>query len=84
MSNFQIWITIENDEPTLDDFHLARQKLDYLGINEQSHQIGILLNMTQWRNFLVILSKFEHRHVDDVPPMQRRIMGFPVRLIKDL
>lgn len=83
MSNFKFWITIDNNEPTLHDFSRARAKLYDLGIDD-SYKIGILLNMTQWTNFLIILSKFESRFVSAIPGIPKEIMGFPVRLIKDL
>lgn len=76
---FEVWITIDNENPDMEDFAKAQIQLEELGINYHG-KIGIGLTLEQWTNFLRNLSRFENRLVCPTPAS---IMGFPVRMIQD-
>jgi hypothetical protein len=79
MNNFNIWITIEDDELEFNDFAEARCELERLGIYEHD-KIGVILTHNQWSNLLKIISKFEQRFINP-SKLPQQIMGFPVKII---
>jgi len=75
---FSIWITIESDNPDLQDFAKAQAELESSGIKYEG-RLGIGLTRQQWVNLLRNLSRFEQRFVQAIPAS---IFGFPVRMIE--
>ncbi len=83
--NFEVWITIKNDNPDMKDFSEARAKLYEIGLDETRYKVGIALEPKQWTNFLSNMSRFEAMFTTNMPTQEkvyREIMGFPVRLLK--
>lgn len=84
-SNFKIWITMENDNPDLEDFMKARHELEEMGMNDTSKRLGFLLTPNQWDNFCRNASRFECRLINFIPcrGIDFSVAGFPVQIIKD-
>jgi len=74
---FSIWITVDGDNPDMEDIAKARSELEMLGINYEG-KIGIGFTRHQWGNFLINMSRFEARFASGIPA---NVMGFPVRMI---
>jgi hypothetical protein len=78
-SQFEIWITVDNENPDMEDIAKARSELETLGIHYEG-KIGIGFTRIQWSNFLRNMSRFEARFATGIPA---NVMGFPVRLIAE-
>lgn len=78
-NQFSIWITIDNDDPDMEDIAMARAELESMGLNYEG-RLGIGFTRHQWGNFLRNLSRFEARFAHAMPAT---IMGFPVRMIEE-
>ena len=78
-SQHAIWITVENENPDLEDIANAQSDLEKMGINYHG-KVGICFTPLQWCNFLRNLSRFENRLASAIPAS---VLGFPVRLIAD-
>jgi hypothetical protein len=73
-----IWLTLNNDNPDLEDIAKIRYELEEILRDDFPREIGICLSPKQWSAFLMNTSRFEQRMISLYP---REIMGFPVRLI---
>ncbi len=80
MKNFEIYITMNVENPDFEDFAKARSKLYELGIDESS-KVGIMLTKLQWANFKINLSRFEWKMVSPAG-LPNQIMGFPVKIVE--
>jgi len=76
---FSIWITIDNDQPDMEDLAKAKCELENMGINYEG-RIGIGFTRYQWGWFLQNLSRFEARFASGIPA---QVLGFPVRMIEE-
>lgn len=77
MKECNIWLTVDNKNPTLEDIAKLQCELEEMGLNYRD-KVGIGFTPQQWCHFLCDLSKFESRFATMIP---RSVMGFPVRLI---
>ncbi len=76
---FEIWITLENDHPDLEDINKAQIQLIEMGINYEG-KLGIGFTRMQWANFLKNLTRFEEKFATATPAT---VLGFPVRMIEE-
>ena len=76
---FALWITVENENPDMEDIAKAQGELENLGIRYKG-KIGIGFTRHQWGNFLRNMSRFEARFAHGI---HAEIMGFPVRMIEE-
>lgn len=76
---FAIWITLECENPDMEDIAKAQCWLENLGIDYKG-KLGIGFTRHQWGRFLCNLSRFEARFAHGIPA---EVMGFPVRMIDE-
>ncbi len=76
---FSIWITIDNENPDMEDFAKAKAELEKLGLPYEN-RVGIGLTRYQWANLLSNLTRFEMRFASAIPAT---IFGFQVRMIAE-
>lgn len=76
---FAIWITLECENPDMEDIAKAQSQLENLGMDYRG-KVGIGFTRRQWGKFLCNLSRFEARFAFAIPA---EVMGFPVRMIEE-
>jgi hypothetical protein len=79
--NFDIWITIKNEFPTVLDFREAELELRKAGIDYEKCDVGILLKFTQWLNFTEYLNKWENRILNPFWEIPLRIFNFKLKVL---
>ena len=76
---FAIWITLECENPDMEDIAKAQCQLENLGVDYRG-KVGIGFTQHQWGRFLNNLSRFEARFATGAPA---QVMGFEVRMIEE-
>lgn len=78
--NFEIYITINSDSPSIQDFLEAINEFYTLGISYEQ-KFGFLLSKIQWMNF-------KTKMLDILTPirtprcLKNEVMGFPVKIVQ--